>query len=93
MSKKLVDDETLQKILATLLGETEDLEDLIPEYQIKGRGDKFFFDPEKRQMVRVKGGTKCYLLNDNYKNKKLVYAISNYVIMVDEDDLHYIGYN
>ena len=44
-------------------------------------------------MVRVKGGTKCYLLNDNYKNKKLVYVISNYVIMVDEDDLHYIGFN
>ncbi len=93
MPQKLVDDETLEKVLATLLGETEDIDDLLPEYQIKGRGDRFFFDPEKRQMVRVKGGTKCFLLNDNYKNKKLVYAITNYVIMIDEDDLCYVGYN
>ena len=53
--QSLIDDETFGKILATLLGDFEDTRELIPEYQIKGHGDKWFVDPEKRNLVRVKG--------------------------------------
>ena len=49
--QSLIDDETFGKILATLLGDFEDTRDLIPEYQIKGHGDKWFVDPEKRNQL------------------------------------------
>jgi hypothetical protein len=95
MSKFIVDDETLQVILATLLGETENLDHLIPEYQLKGRGYKWYIDPSERKMVCVKGGVKCYLLNYNYnnENKYLLYTTTNHVILVDKRDVNYIGYN
>ena len=95
MSKLIVDDETLQVVLATLLGETEELEDLIPEYQLKGKGYKWYIDPSERKMVCVKAGVKCYLLNNNYnnENKFLLYTTTNHVILVDRQDVIYIGYN
>ena len=93
--EKLIDDETFGKVLATLLGDFEDTNEMIPEYPLKGHGDRWFYDPEKRHMVRVKGGTKCFLLKENYNNRKrfLLYTITNRVIVVDRDEVTYIGYN
>ena len=93
--EKLIDDETFAKVLATLLGDFEDTEEMIPEYQLKGHGDRWFYDPEKRHMVRVKGGTKCFLLKKNYNNREkfLLYTVTNRVILVNKDEIIYIGYN
>tara|TARA_R110002012_G_scaffold118602_1_gene267509 strand:- start:360 stop:653 length:294 start_codon:yes stop_codon:yes gene_type:complete len=93
--EKIIDDETFGKILATILGDFDDTKEIIPEYQIRGRGARWFLDPEKRKMVYIKGGTKCYLLKKNYNNEKrfLLYTVTNHVIVIDREDVIYIGYN
>ena len=48
--EKLIDDETFGKVLATLLGDFEDTKELIPEYQLKGHGDRWFYDPEDKHL-------------------------------------------
>jgi hypothetical protein len=79
-SNPSIDDETFGKILASLLGDFEDTRDLIPEYQIKGRGISGYRSRKTKDGC-VKGGTKCYLLNYNYNNEKNICCIQQRIML------------
>ena len=90
-----IDKKLLKRIFNQISGEFKEDEELIPELTIKGTGYFWCFDPASNQMVRVIRGIKCYALSETKDefNRILVYTTNNDVILIEEEEIIYTGYN
>ena len=95
MSAKSINKDTLKAIFNQISGTVKEEDELIPAYYILGEGYGWFFDPTQRMMIRVAKGTTCYIL-DGQKDSMgriMVYTVSNDVILVEEEEISFVGYD
>tara|TARA_Y100000296_G_C5164132_1_gene253576 strand:+ start:1178 stop:1465 length:288 start_codon:yes stop_codon:yes gene_type:complete len=90
-----VDKKILKRIFNQISGKVQKDDELIPELTIGGAGHMWCFDPSKNQMVRIIRGIKCYALSETKDefNRILVYTVHNDVILIEEEEIIYTGYN
>ena len=95
MGIRKIDKKLLKRIFNQISGKVEEEEELIPEMAIKGSGYIWCFDPSQNQIIRVARGIKCYILNEaqDELNRFLVYTINNDVILIEEEELIFTGYD
>ena len=95
MSSHHIDKALIKQIFKQLSGTLEADDELIPEAAIKGRGTLWCYDIGERQIVNISRGIKCYILNETKDNngRILVYTLSNNVILIEEDELIYTGFD
>jgi hypothetical protein len=87
--------ERLKKIYNQISGLLKEDDEALPEYAIKGSGYAWFYDPTQRIVVRVALGIKCYILDEEKDDmgRILVYTVGNDVILIEEDELIYTGFD
>jgi hypothetical protein len=90
-----LDKKLLKRIFNQISGKVEKEEELIPEIAIKGSGHIWCLDPSQNRIIRITRGIKCYILNETKDelNRFLVYTINNDVILIEEEELIYTGYD
>ena len=81
--------ERLKLITKQISGKAEkDDEETIKSYHIKGNGPGFFLSYIDRTFVKIERQTEAFIVV-----KSLVYTYSHELIIIDEEELQYIGYN
>ena len=88
--------ETIKKITRQLSGETEsDGEDLIPHYTIKGNGESYYFSYIDRSFIKITKGLQVFVVCEKFDNmeRTLVYTSTHELILIEPDELDYIGFN
>ena len=87
--------ELLKQIFNQLSGKTDSEKEPIPEMAIRGCGHIWCYDPAARMVIRVARGIKCYILDPTHDDlgRIMVYTISNDVILIEEDELIYTGFD
>lgn len=70
-------------------------EEPIPEMGIRGSGHLWCYDPTTRCIIRVARDIKCFVLDGNRDDlgRIMVYTIANDVILIEEDELIYTGFD
>jgi hypothetical protein len=93
--KHVVSKKLLNKILLQLSGDAKDDEELLPPVLIKGSGYIWCYEITSKQMTRIKRGIKCYILDKRKDdlNRIMVYTITSYIILIDENELIFTGFN
>ena len=93
-NKKLT--ETIKKITSQLSGEVKASdEDLIPHYTIKGSGESYYFSYIDRSFIKITKGLQVFIVSENFDimGRSLVYTFTHELILVEPDELEYIGFN
>ena len=95
MSSHTVDKALLKQIFNQLSGTLEETDELIPETAIQGNGYIWCFDPTIKAVIRVARGIKCFILDTKKDDlgRLLVYTIANNVILIEEEELIYTGFD
>ena len=95
MSVHSVDKALLKQIFSQLSGKISEDEELIPEMAIRGSGHIWCYDPTAKSIVRISRGIKCFALDSTVDSlgRIMVYTIANDVILIEEDDLIYTGFD
>tara|TARA_R110002020_G_scaffold261689_1_gene476034 strand:- start:722 stop:1009 length:288 start_codon:yes stop_codon:yes gene_type:complete len=95
MSTHTVDKTLLDKIFNQLSGVVKKDEEPLPQMIIAGDGHMWCYDVNTRGMIRVSRGIKCFVLDDTLdeNDRIMVYTIANDVILIEEDELIYIGFD
>jgi hypothetical protein len=95
MGVHTIDKEKLKKIFEQMAGSLKDDEELLPESIIKGSGDIWCYELTTRYIAKIGRGTKCYILDERKDNlgRILVYTVNNDVILIEEEDISYTGFN
>jgi hypothetical protein len=93
--KHTTNKELISKILLQLSGDAADDAELIPPALIKGSGYIWCYEATYKQVLRVKRGIKCYTLDKRKDdlNRIMVYTITSYIILIDENELIFTGFN
>ena len=73
----------------------ENDEEVVAYYQIKGDGDGFFLSYLDKTFVKVARKSEVYIVSEDFNapGRHLVYTYSHELIIIDEEELEYIGYN
>tara|TARA_R100001082_G_scaffold107925_1_gene82454 strand:+ start:721 stop:1008 length:288 start_codon:yes stop_codon:yes gene_type:complete len=87
--------EKIKKLSKQLSGEPNPEDNLMPEYVIKGSGESFFFSYIDRNFIKLPRGIEIYIVDENFdiQGKTLAYTITHELILVDPDEIEYIGFN
>jgi hypothetical protein len=95
MSVHSVDKKLLKRIFDQVSGKLTEEDIPIPELAIQGSGYIWCFDPTAKSVVRVARGIKCYILDASHDDlgRIMVYTINNDVILIEEDELIYTGFD
>ncbi len=95
MSVHSVDKELLKQIFSQLSGKVSEEDYLIPELAIKGSGHIWCYDPTARSIIRVSRGIKCFVIDNTLDDlgRIMVYTMGNDVILIEEDELIYTGFD
>ena len=90
-----VDKELLKRIFNQLSGKLTEDEELVPEMAIQGSGYIWCYDPSARSIIRVARGIKCFIIDATQDDLEriMVYTIANDVILIEEDELIYTGFD
>ena len=87
----------LIKIIANQLSGKvdEDTDYLVPEYTIKGTGDMFCYNLTEKMFTKICRGGLVFVLKEDFNNtgKTLIYTDLNELILIDSEELVYIGYD
>jgi len=85
----------IKSISGQISGDVKDVEKLFPEYHIKGTGESFFFSYIDRNFVKLARGMKIFIVAEKFdiKGKTLVYTITHELILIDPDEIEYLGFN
>ena len=87
----------LIKIIANQLSGKvdDDTEDLIPEYTIRGTGDIFCYNLTEKMFSKICRGSMVFVLREDFNNtgRTLIYTYLNELILIDPEELVYIGYD
>ena len=72
-----------------------EVDELIPEYGIKGTGEIFCFYPAKKMFVKVTRGAKAFLIDEvpNSSGRVLIYTFFGELVEIDPDELEYTGFD
>ena len=91
-SKKRIK-QIVRQFSGTLL--EDEVEELIPEYAIKGIGYLFCFDPSKRHFVKINRGSKAFIVDENINlaGRVLIYTFNGELVEIDPDELLYTGFD
>ena len=70
-------------------------EEIIPYHYIKGDGDGFFLSYIDRSFVKVARKSEVFIVSENIDNRGryLVYTYSHELIIIEKEELEYIGFN
>ena len=95
MSTTSIDKDLLKRVFAQISGKVTEESEPIPELAIKGSGHIWCFDPTLKSVVRVARGIKCYVLNSTHDDlgRILVYTVANDVILIEQEELIYTGFD
>lgn len=95
MASHTVDKALLKRIFNQLSGKIKESDELVPEVAIKGRGHLWCYDPTQKQVILIARGIKCYILNSikDDLERILVYTTANNVILIEESELIYTGFD
>jgi hypothetical protein len=95
MAMHNIQKERLKKIYNQISGLMTEDDEPLPEYAIKGTGYGWFYDPTQKVVIRVALGIKCYILDEegDEEGRILVYTAGNDVILIEEDELIYTGFD
>ena len=88
--------ERLKLITKQISGKAEkDDEETVKSYHIKGSGPGFFLSYIDRTYIKVERQTEAFIVVKNFDElgRCLVYTYSHELIIIDEEELQYIGYN
>lgn len=88
--------ERIKLISKQLSGQLEDTDGaLIPYYYIKGTGDGFFLSYIDKTFIKVARKSEVFIISDNFDNqgRYLVYTYLHELIIIDKEELEYIGFN
>ena len=90
-----VDKALIKRIFNQLSGKIEKGDTLVPEVAIKGAGYIWCYEITQKQIIRIARGVKCYILDPTKDDLEriLVYTIANNVILIEEDELIYTGFD
>jgi len=93
--KHVTNKELINKILLQISGEAKGGDELIPPVLIKGSGYIWCYEPTFKQIMRIRRGIKCYVVDGRKDglNRVMVYTITNYIILIDENELISTGFN
>ncbi len=86
----------IKAISKQMSGEVRDEdENLLPCYYIKGTGEGYFLSYTDRSFIKIPRQTEVYIVAEDfdYRGRYLVYTYSHELIIIDKDELEYIGYN
>jgi hypothetical protein len=95
MGSHRIDKDVVKKIFNQLSGKVDEEDELIPEMAIAGNGYIWCYEPTARQVVRIARGIKCFVLDATLDDlgRIMVYTIANDVILIEEDELIYTGFD
>ena len=95
MAMHSIDKALIKKIFNQLSGKAKEDEVLIPEVAIRGTGYMWCYEPTRKQMTRVSRGIKCYILDAtlDHLDRIMVYTMGNDVILIEEEELIYTGFD
>ena len=95
MGTHSVDKALLKQIFNQLSGKIDTESEPIPEMAIQGSGHMWCYDPSARSVIRIARGIKCFVLDSTLDdlNRIMVYTIANDVILIEEDELFYTGFD
>ena len=96
MSTKKELTEKIKLITQQISGKFEEGDgDAIPSYHIKGNGDAFYFSYIDRTFIKLAKQTEVFIVSENFDNfgRCLVYTYTHELIIIDKNELQYIGYN
>ena len=96
MSQKVPLSEIVKQVARQLTGKLdEEVDELLPEYNIKGTGYLYCWSISDRLFSKVYRGTGAFLIAENYDEmgRSLIYTYSNDIVLIDPDELQYIGYD
>tara|TARA_Y100000593_G_scaffold39148_1_gene75646 strand:+ start:1254 stop:1544 length:291 start_codon:yes stop_codon:yes gene_type:complete len=88
--------ELIKRLTKQLAGEADPKQgDLLPHYTIKGSGDGYFFSYIDRNFIKIPRNTEVFVLAENFdrSGRSLVYTFSHEIILIEPDELDYIGFN
>lgn len=85
----------IKMISKQMSGEVSEKEDLLPCHYIKGTGVGYFLSYTDRNFIKIDRQTEVYIIAEDfdYMGRYLVYTYSHELIIIDKDELEYIGYN
>lgn len=91
---KIVD---LIKMIANQLSGKVDPETdyLVPEYTVRGSGNIFCYNVTDKMFTKISRGSLVFVIKENYNNtgQTLVYTYLNELVLLDPEELVYIGYD
>jgi len=95
MGSHRIDKDVVKKIFNQLSGKVDEEDELIPEMAIAGTGYIWCYEPTARQVVRIARGIKCFVIDAALDDlgRIMVYTIANDVILIEEDELIYTGFD
>tara|TARA_B100000575_G_C22735027_1_gene440255 strand:- start:218 stop:508 length:291 start_codon:yes stop_codon:yes gene_type:complete len=72
-----------------------DIDFLVPEYTIRGSGDLFCYNLTEKMFSKVSRSTLVFAIKENYNDtgKTLIYTYSNELLLIEPEELVYIGYD
>lgn len=71
-----------------------DTDYIIPEYTIRGTGEMFCYNISERCFTKIYRGTLVFLLKENFDtDRTLIYTYSNELLLIDPEEIVYIGYD
>ncbi len=88
--------EIIKKITRQLSGEVKsDSEDLVPHYTIKGNGESYYFSYIDRTFIKITKGLQVFIVCEKFdsRDRTLVYTATHDLILIEPDELDYIGFN
>ena len=94
VTKKQLTDK-IKIISKQLSGDLDKDDELIAEHLIKGSGESFFFNYIDRNFIKLPRGMQIYIIAENFDilNRTLVYTSTHELILIDPEEIHYLGFN
>ena len=95
MAAHNIDKELIKRIFNQLSGKVNEEEELVPEMAIAGSGYIWCYEITLKQIVRIQRGIKCFTLSwrKDDLDRIMVYTIANDVILIEESELIYTGFD
>ncbi len=88
--------DVIKMIASQLSGKVDpDADYLVPEYSIRGHGDMFCYNISEKMFTKICRGSLVFVVQENFNNtgKTLIYTYLNELILIDPEELIYIGYD
>ncbi len=85
----------LKQIFNQLAGKADMDSEPVPEMAIQGRGYIWCYDPAAKMIIRIARGIKCFILDPTQDDlgRIMVYTMTNDVILIEEEELIYTGFD